>query len=36
MIMGLQNEEGTIQTETRKMVDIASNFAINNSRKSHK
>ena len=24
IILGLQNEEGTIQTETRKMVDIAS------------
>ena len=26
MILGLQNEEGIIQTETRKMVDIASNY----------
>jgi len=26
MILGLQNEEGIIQTETRKMVEIASNY----------
>jgi len=26
MILGLQNEEGTIQTETRKLVDIVSNY----------
>ena len=26
MILGLQNEEGIIQTETRKMIEIASNY----------
>jgi len=26
MILGLQDEEGVIQTETRKMVEIASNY----------
>jgi len=26
MILGLKNEDGIIQTETREMVDIASNY----------
>jgi len=26
IILGLQNEEGAVQTETRKMIDIASSI----------